>query len=119
MDNLVSRPASAAARLRAALETIADALAVPKLEALLNVESALTAAIAALPTIRTLDAAGRVEAKADLLAAQVALARCHRLGGALGHFVRMSLDLRGQSIGYEPGRGAAATLSGRAFQTRA
>src|SRR4051812_19520960 len=113
MNNFATRPATAAARLRAALETIADALVAPKLEALLNVESALTAAISALPTIRSLDAAGRVEARADLEAAQAALARCHRLGGALGDFVRMSLDLRGQSFGYEPGRGAAATLSGR------
>ena len=118
MDNPAPRPASAAARLRAALEETADALAESKLEALLNVESALIAAISALPTIRSLDAAGRSEAQSDLEAAQLALVRCQRLGGSLGDYVRISLDARGQSVGYEPGRGAAATLSGR-FHTRA
>src|SRR4051812_24862575 len=118
MHNSAPRPASAAARLRAALETIADALAASKLEALLNVESALIAAISMLPQIRSLDGAGREAARVDLEAAQVALVRCQRLGGSLGDFVRITLDARGQSVGYEPGRGAAATLSGR-FHTRA
>jgi hypothetical protein len=119
MDTLAPRPASAAARLRAALEETVCALAVPKLEALLNVESALSAALAALPTIRSLDPADRPAAREDLLAAQTALAQCRRLGNALGDFVRVSLDARGQGIGYESARGTAATLSGRAFQTRA
>jgi len=119
MNTLAPRPAPAAARLRSALEATADALAVPNLEALLNVESALTAALAALPTIRSLDAAGREVAREDLAAAQAALARCRRLGAVLGEFVRVSLDARGQGIGYEPARGAAATLSGRGFFTRA
>ena len=118
MDNLAPRPASAAARLRAALEAMADALAGGKLETLLNVESALIAAISALPTIRLLDAAGRADARTDLQAAQLALVRCQRLGGSLGNFVRVTLDARGQGVGYEPARGAAATLSGR-FHTRA
>ena len=119
MDTLAPRPPSAAARLRAALEATVDALAVPKLESLLNVESALSAALAALPTIRGLDAADRPAAREDLLAAKEALDKCRRLGGALGDFVRMSLDSRGQSIGYESARGTAASLSGREFQTRA
>ena len=119
MDTLAPRPASAAARLRAALEATVDALAVPKLEALLNVESALTAALAALPTLRSLEPADRAAAREDLLAAQAALTQCRRLGGTLGDFVRVSLDARGQGIGYESGRGTAATLSGREFQTRA
>jgi hypothetical protein len=118
MHNSAPRPASAAARLRAALETMADALAASKLEAVLNVESALIAAISALPQIRSLDITERQDARADLEAAQVALARCQRLGGSLGDFVRISLDARGQGVGYEPGRGAAATLSGR-FNQRA
>ena len=119
MDTLAPPAVSAAARLRAALEATVDALAVPKLEALLNVESALTAALAALPTLRSLDPADRPAAREDLLAAKAALAKCRRLGGTLGDFVRLSLDARGQSIGYESGRGTAATLSGREFQTRA
>jgi hypothetical protein len=119
MHTLAPRPASAAARLRAALEETAAALAVPKLEALLNVESALTAALAALPTIRSLDPADRPAAREDLLAAQAALARCRRLGAALGDFVRVSLDARGQGITYESAPGTASRLSGRAFQTRA
>ncbi len=119
MDTLAPRPVSAAARLRAALEATVDALAVPRLEALLNVESALTAALAALPTLRSLDPADRPAAREDLLAAKAALAKCRRLGASLGDFVRLSLDARGQGIGYESSRGTAATLSGRAFQTRA
>ena len=119
MNTPAPRPAPAAARLRSALKATADALAVPNLEALLNVESALTAALAALPTIRSLDEAGREAAREDLLAARAALERCRRLGTALGEIVRVSLDARGQGIGYEPARGAAATLSGREFQTRA
>ena len=119
MDTLAPPPASAAARLRAALEATVDALAVPKLEALLNVESALTAALAALPTLRSLDPADRPAARADLLAAKAALVKCQRLGGTLGDFVRLSLDARGQGIGYESARGTASSLSGREFQTRA
>jgi hypothetical protein len=119
MDTLAPPASSAAARLRAALEETAAALAVPKLEALLNVESALSAALAALPTIRSMDEAERPAARADLLAAQAALAQCRRLGNALGDYVRISLDARGQGIGYESARGTAATLSGRAFETRA
>ncbi len=118
MLNSAPRPASAAACLRAALETMADALAASKLEALLNVESALLAGISMLPQIRTLDAAGREEARIDLEAAQLALANCQRLGGALGDFVRLTLEMQGPGVGYEAGREAAATLSGR-FQTRA
>ena len=120
MDTLAPPgPASAAARLRAALEATVDSLAVPKLEALLNVESALMAALAALPSLRSLDPADRPAAREDLLAAKAALAKCRRIGGTLGDFVRVSLDARGQSIGYESGRGTAASLSGREFQTRA
>ena len=119
MNNLAPRPSSAAARLRAALEATVSALAVPKLEALLNVESALSSALAALPTIRSLDPSDRPAAREDLLAAQAALVKCRRLGAALEDFVRVSLDARGQSIGYESAAGTAATLSGRGLQTRA
>src|SRR6266540_3529130 len=119
MDTLAPQPTSAAARLRAALEATVDALAVPKLEALLNVESALTAALAALPSLRSLDPPDRPAAREDLLAAKAALARCRRLGGTLGDFIRVSLDARGQGIAYESARGTASTLSGREFQTRA
>jgi hypothetical protein len=119
MNTLAPRQAPAAARLRSALESTADALAVSNLEALLNVESALTAALAALPSIRTLDAAGKAAAREDLAAAQAALARCRRLGAGLGEFVRVSLDAQSRGEGYQSARGAATALSGREFQTRA
>jgi hypothetical protein len=115
----MTRPSTAASRLRAALEATATALARPRLEALLSAEAALSAAIAELPTILTLDADERQSARDELFVAKAALLRCRRLGSALSGFVRLSLDARGQGIGYESDHGTALALSGRGLETRA
>jgi hypothetical protein len=115
-------PITAAARLRAALEATASSLARPDLDGLLAAESELTRACANLPFLRD-TLAGKTHASVgavfdELVAAQAALGRARRLGATLSDFVRTSLDARGQATGYDP-TGAAAALSGRAFQTRA
>lgn len=114
-----SRSLTAAARLRAAIDATASALAQPDLEALLTAEAALTGAFAELSFLRTLDEDQRQVVHDELLAARAALVRARRLGGSLGDFVRLSLQARGQSTGYDPTRMTAATLTGRGFQTRA
>jgi hypothetical protein len=119
MTMMASRPNTAAARLRAALEATANALARPHLAGLLSAESELTAALAELPGIRTLDDAARQNAREELIAAKAALLSCRRLGSALSGFVRVSLEARGLGFGYESESAAAAELNGRGFQTRA
>lgn len=110
---------AAAARLRAALDATANALAVPNLDGLLAAEAALTDAFAELSFLRTLDEEQRRGLRDELLAAQAALLRARRLGGSLGDVVRISLQAHGHAAGYDPARVAAATLTGRGFQTRA
>jgi hypothetical protein len=113
-----SRSLTAAARLRAALDATANALAVPNLDALLAAETALTDAFGELSYLRTLDEAERRVVRDELLAAQAALLRARRLGASLGEVVRISFQARGQSAGYDPAQGAAANLTGRGFNTR-
>ena len=115
-----TRPLTAAARLRGALDATATALATPNLDALLAAESALTDAFADLSFLRTQVGAMHAspEVRDELLAAQAALLRARRLGGSLGDVVRISLQAHGHAAGYDPARVAAATLAGRGFQTR-
>lgn len=115
------RSVTAAARLRAALDATANALAVPSLDGLLAAEAALTDAFAELSFLRTQVGATHAspEIRDELLAAQAALLRARRLGGSLGDVVRISLQAHGHAAGYDPARVAAATLTGRGFQTRA
>ena len=110
---------AAAARLRAALEETATALARPNVEALLASEAALTAAYTAIPALRTLTRAERTAARAELLNARAAIVRCRRLGASLADFVRLSLEARGQAAGYDTAGETATALTGRGFQTRA
>jgi hypothetical protein len=110
---------AAAARLRAALDDTAEALARPDVEALLAAEASLTHAFTTIPRLRALSAEERAAARTELLNARAALVRCRRLGAALADFVRLSLDARGQAAGYNPSTEAAAALTGRGFQTKA
>ena len=119
MSQPSTRPLTAAARLRAAIDATANALASPNLDALLAAEAALTDAFAELSYLRTLDADQRRAVRDELLAAQAALLRARRLGGSLGDVVRISLQAHGHAAGYDPARVAAVTLAGRGFQTRA
>ena len=119
MSAVQPRSLTAAARLRAAIDATANALASPNLDALLAAEGALTDAFAELSFLRTLDEEQRRAVRDELLAAQAALLRARRLGGSLGDVVRLSLQAHGHAAGYDPTRVAAVTLAGRGFQTRA
>jgi hypothetical protein len=132
MSSPSSRSLTAAARLRAALDATATALARPDLDGLLAAESELTDLFSELSFLRSTYAAGvgathasplpgdDVDAVRDeLLAAQAALLRARRLGASLGDFVRLSFHARGQATGYDPAGVAAATMTGRGLQVRA
>src|SRR5687767_3750071 len=97
MSQPSTRPLTAAARLRGALDATAQALASPNLDALLAAESALSDAFAELSYLRTQAAAAQAspEIRDELLAAQVALRRARRLGGSLNDVVRISLQAHG------------------------
>lgn len=114
-----SRSSNAAARVRAAVEATANALARADLDALLSAEAGLTSVFNDLSLLRSLDPDQCRVLRDELLATQVALARARRLGASLGDYVRLSLEARGQGAGYDPAPLAAATLTGRGFQTRA
>jgi hypothetical protein len=86
----------AAARLRLALEQTAEALASPRLEALLASETAIEEALGAFPRLDGLDAAGRARVGEEVDQARLALLRCRRLGSALGDFVRLSFEAQGR-----------------------
>ena len=114
-----SRQSAAAARVRAAVEATASALARADLDALLAAEAGLTSVFSDLSLLRSLDPEQCRVLRDELIATQVALARARRLGTSLGDYVRLSLEARGQGAGYDPAPVTAATLSGRGFQTRA
>lgn len=117
---------TAAARLRAALDATAGALAQADLEGLLAAEAALTGAFADLPELRAAAAVmqasppthERTDLRDELMACRAALLRARRLGASLGDVVRLSLYARGQSTGYDPARVTAATLTGRGIEVR-
>jgi hypothetical protein len=105
-------------RLRSALEDTATALAAADLDRLLAADTALHAALQALPALASVDPAQRGAFRRELEAAATALLRCRRLGTGLSDFVRISLDAHGGQLGYEPTRTAAAALTGRGFSRR-
>jgi hypothetical protein len=108
---------SAAARLRAAVEETAAALAGADLDRLLASDAQLLTVINDIPR-SSLNAADKARLREEVEHAQRALRRCRRLGSTLNDFVRFSLDAQGQTPGYEPRR-PAAPITGRAFNTRA
>ena len=109
---------TAVARLRAALEETATALAGGNLDRLLGAETALQAVLHELPRRMSVDAGERPLFRRELEGAAAALLRCRRLGANLSDFVRLSLDAQGGQLGYEPTRTVAAALSGRGFTTK-
>jgi hypothetical protein len=88
------------AALRAALDRTAEALALPRVETLLECEVAIEGALANLPPLQGLDATERAAVRAELDAARRALLRCRRLGAALTEFVRLSFEAQGRGTGY-------------------
>jgi hypothetical protein len=117
------------ARLRAALEETAAALAAADLDRLLTGESELEATLTAMPALRgafhqsvevTLPPEERRLFRSELEGVSAALLRCRRLGATLSDFVRASLDARGEQLSYESdARAAAAALAGRGVSVKA
>ena len=101
--------AAATAQLREALERMAAAMTTADLDALLEAEGALEAALhrlAALP--ETLTLADRDVVRAEVRAARLTLQRCRRLGAALLDVVRLSLEAQGRHTCYGRNNDAAA-----------
>jgi hypothetical protein len=86
---------SAVTQLRAALERAGDGLAGARLDAVLDSEIALAAALAVLPAERGNVDEVRDQVLHELAQARSALTRCRRLGGALSEMVRASLGAQG------------------------
>jgi hypothetical protein len=133
-----------AARLRAAVEETAAALAGADLQRLLASDVLLQKVLDEIPALaaRSGGPSQRGAAGATRLTveerrllhretddAQAALRRCRRLGTALTQFVRVSLDAQGQGLGYPSTRfapagqpdlaGPAAAFTGRGLNARA
>jgi hypothetical protein len=111
-------PTAAGGRLRVALEAVADALGRADMDGLLAAEQALESALADCARLAASGGTLPAALRSELDASRRALMRCRRLGASLGEFARASFDARGLAIGYDPARTAAATMTGRGFQTR-
>ncbi len=109
---------AAVARLRTALEDTAAALAEADLARLLASDTALQSALSAMSGLAKADPSDRLQFRRELEGTAAALLRCRRLGAGLSDFVRISLGARGEQLGYEPSREAAAALTGRGFSKR-
>ena len=109
---------TATARLRAALERTATALAEADLDALLATDSELQGALNAMSTLAKADPSDRATFRRELEGAAAALLRCRRLGAGLSDYVRVSFEARGGQLGYEPTRATAAALTGRSVSHR-
>ena len=116
MSEQGTRAVAAVARLRAALEQTAGALARPDLETLLAGESEIEVALAELPATYELSPEERRAVRAEVGRAHAALLRCRRLGAALGSFVRISLEAQGLNE-YGPRR-IATSYAGQALDQR-
>jgi hypothetical protein len=112
----------AAARLRAALEDTAAALAGADLDRLLASDALLQKVLGEIHAGPVQIRSGPVPAtpalRAEVEHARAALRRCRRLGAVVGDYVRLSLDAQGAGLGYEPSRTAAAALNGRTLNER-
>ena len=117
---MATRPdvVAAAARLRAAVEETAAALATADLDRLLAANVGLQTVLDERPWPAAVEPTERPGARRELEAAHAALLRCRRLGGGLNDFIRLSFEARGHWPGYEPVRTAAAALTGRGFNQR-
>jgi hypothetical protein len=104
---------AAVTQLRAALEQTGDALATVRLDAMLDSEIALAAALAVLPAERGAVNGEREAVLQELVRARSALTRCRRLGGSLTGLVHRSLGAHGMMGTYgADGRQAAYCSAG-------
>jgi len=96
----VPSPLDATRRLREVLQSVGDALAGAELEALLDAETALVAAISSLPLGAVGHASDLAALGDELTRARAALLRCRRLGNSLADVARTSAAARGARDGY-------------------
>jgi hypothetical protein len=113
-----TRAVAAAAHLREALERTAAALASPRLDALLAGETAIEAALSAMPALDELPADERLAVRRELERARGALLRCRRLGSSLRDYIRTSFEAQGRGEDYGPRQTPPITYSGRALNAR-
>jgi hypothetical protein len=95
----------AVARLRAELERLADALAEPRLDGILEQETAIEAAVHAVPyeqhgAPRSPDEPH--DLSDEIARTRAALLRCRRLGASLADVVRIGIQAQGHQPGYGP-----------------
>ena len=92
---------SATARVRAALEAVAEALRVPDLGRILAAEEELSAALNALGRISSVDAQERAPLLQELIGSRAALTRCRTLGSSIDAITHASLVSQGRSAEYD------------------
>jgi hypothetical protein len=112
-----TRAVTAAANLREALERTAAALASPRLEALLEGETAIESALSSIPALDELPADERLAIRRELERARGALLRCRRLGASLREYIRFSFEAQGRGDDYGP-RASAVSYAGQALNAR-
>jgi hypothetical protein len=116
MSEQGTRAVAAVTRLRAALEQTAAAMARPHLETLLAGESEIEGALADLTVMDSLSTEEQHAVRVEVDKTRGALVRCQRLGHALDHFVRISLEAQGRGE-YGPRR-TASSYAGQALDAR-
>jgi hypothetical protein len=116
-----SRAVLATGRLRQALEHAADSLAHGRVGALLESEGALEFALADMPPANQLSETERAALREELIGAERALLRCHRLGATLTDYVRLTLAAHAHAhdaTGYAPNGRPDAEYAGRGVNAR-
>jgi hypothetical protein len=99
---------AAAARLRASLGAIINALVSSDIDGLLAAETSLASALQGLRNVSHVDPAERDAICSAVAQARADLARCRAVGTALGGVIDGCLGARGLSQGYD--RSGAITL---------
>ena len=110
---------AAVTRLRTALETVADAVASARPDALLAAESRLSAALAGVASVRGVQPEERDAVRAELVRARTALQRCSRLGVAMTRVADALAGAQGRPRDYDAdGMVKAAAAPAASIQAR-
>lgn len=104
-------------RLRAALDSVAVAMAAADTQALLEAEPHLASALAAVTRLTTVSPAARDALRDEIVRTQQAVDRCRQMGAAAIDVARVTLDAEGWPSDYGRG-GHASTPTLRGVQVR-
>jgi hypothetical protein len=104
---------AATIRVRASLDTIANALRSPDLQGLLAAEQELGAALHALGRVCSVEPHERAEMHRELMRMKVALLRCRTFGSVVEGVTEATLVSQGR--GGEYNRAGARPIRGRAY----